>query len=96
MVACRTEPDDDDLVWRRFQAAEVHWCLTLIGGKENWHPLPGRREVEDPRQVFVTALHPQPVEIGARQLGAPRVVTTRCTTCVRRMFAWYASGSVNV
>ena len=70
MVACRTEPDDDDLVWRQFQAAEVHCCLTLIGGKENWHPLPGWREVEDPSQVFVAALHPQPVEIGARQLGA--------------------------
>jgi len=70
MVACRTVPDDDDLVWRQLQTAEVHCCLTLIGGKENGHPLSARREVQDPGQVFVAALHPQAVEIGARQLGA--------------------------
>src|SRR6202007_1119790 len=26
MVACRPVPDDDDLVWRQLQTAEVHCC----------------------------------------------------------------------
>src|SRR3984893_15341723 len=93
MVALRTEPDYDDLVWRQLQAAEVHCCLTLIGGKENGHPLPAWREVQDPSQGFVAALHPQPVELGARQLGsvfaasgddplAPHRASNVCMVCI--------------
>ena len=62
MVVRRDEAHDDHLVCRQFHAADVHYWLTLVGGEENRGSLTVRRDVQNPRQAFVAALHPQPVE----------------------------------
>lgn len=52
-----------------FPAVELHGWLILISGENNRGPFPARRDVQDARQIFVAALHPQTVEVNARQLG---------------------------
>src|SRR5215470_15211911 len=44
--------------------------LTGIDGKENYNPLPARRELYDLRETFVAALDPQPMQVDTRQLGS--------------------------
>ena len=46
-----------------------HGWLILISAENNRGPLPARRDVQDARQTFVGTLHPQTVEVNARQLG---------------------------
>ncbi len=65
----QTESDDDDPVLWQFPAIEMHGWLILISAKNNRGPFPARRDVQDARQTFVAALHPQAVEFNARQLG---------------------------
>ena len=65
----QTGAGDDDLVLWQFPAIEMHGWLILISGENNRGPFPARRDVQDTRQTFVAALHPQAVEVNARQLG---------------------------
>ena len=63
------EADDDDLVLWQFPAIEMHGWLILSSAENDRGPFLARRDVQDARQTFVAAPHPQTVEVNPRQLG---------------------------
>jgi len=65
----QTGAGDEDLVLCQFPAIEMHGWLILISGENNRGPFPARRDVQNTRQTFDAALHPQSVEVNARRLG---------------------------
>jgi len=60
---------DDDIAWRKVHSAVLY--RGLFSGEEAYDPATGLNFAgEDLRQLFVEPLHPEPIHVDLRQLGA--------------------------
>jgi hypothetical protein len=57
------------LILRRFDTVDLHHELGRAEREKNPRTLPAGRNLHDPRQVLVEAVHPQPVQVDTRRLG---------------------------
>jgi hypothetical protein len=55
---------------RYFDAVDLHCGLVGSGGENNDGPHPAGRNLHNPGQVLVEAMHPQPVQVDTRRLSA--------------------------
>ena len=61
---------DNDLARRHLHAVVVYPRLVPIGEEYDRSPLLTDREMKDTRENFVAPLHPEPMQVDLRQVGA--------------------------
>jgi hypothetical protein len=70
------QPEHRDLILRCFDPADLHFRLIGIGREEDQRSLAARRYPHDPGQALVEAMHPQAVQVDARQF-CPEIAAHR-------------------